>query len=205
MSSAISNSNVSASNVEFTADSFLKAFTSWTPEDQQKVRAAVAALAPKKEKAAKVPVAPVLDPKYTVAEPATKGVNKGKPRWQHVDTENYVYEFPSAGPAAPKKAAKAAKAEPAAKPVSATSLSDERLMGRMSKEDVKALSKEDRKRRNELKKAASEERKANRSPEEQAKIDARVAAMKAGRAASKNKEGGSPSAEDDEESGSAEE
>ena len=205
MSSAISNSNVSTSNVEFTADSFLKAFTSWTPEDQQKVRAAVAALAPKKEKAAKVPVAPVLDPKYTVAEPATKGVNKGKPRWQHVDTENYVYEFPSAGPAAPKKAAKAAKAEPAAKPVSATSLSDERLMGRMSKEDVKALSKEDRKRRNELKKAASEERKANRSPEEQAKIDARVAAMKAGRAASKNKEGGSPSAEDDEESGSAEE
>ena len=202
MSSAISNSNVSASNVEFTADSFLKAFTSWTPEDQQKVRAAVAALAPKKEKAAKVPVAPVLDPKYTVAEPATKGVNKGKPRWQHVDTENYVYEFPSAGPAAPKKAA---KAEPAAKPVSATSLSDERLMGRMSKEDVKALSKEDRKRRNELKKAASEERKANRSPEEQAKIDARVAAMKAGRAASKNKEGGSPSAEDDEETGSAEE
>ena len=78
-------------------------------------------------------------------------------------------------------------------------------MGRMTKEEVAGLSKEDRKRRNELKKIASEERKASRSPEEQAKIDARVAAMQAGRAKSKAAAGGSPSAEEAEESGSAEE
>ena len=78
-------------------------------------------------------------------------------------------------------------------------------MGRMSKEDVAALSKEDKKRRNELKKQASEERKASRSPEEQAKIDARVAAMQAGRAKNKTAAGGSPTADDAEESGSAEE
>ena len=201
MSSAISNSNVSASNVEFTADAFIKAFNSWTPEDQQKVRDAIAALAPKKEKVAKVPAAPVLDPAYVVAEPATKGIHKGKPRWQNTDTENYVYEFPAAVPAVKKAktSAPAAKPAPAA---SAGSLSDEQLMRRMSKEDQAALSKEDKKRRNELKKAASEERKKNRSPEDQAKIDAKVAKMQAARAANKNKAGGSPSAED-EESGSA--
>jgi hypothetical protein len=71
-----------------------------------------------------------------------------------------------------------------------------RLMGRMTKEEQKGLSKEDRKRRCELKKMASEERKASRSPEEQAKIDARVAAMQAGRAISKAAAGGGPSAEE---------
>jgi hypothetical protein len=55
------------------------------------------------------------------------------------------------------------------------------LVGRMSTAEVAALSKEDKKRRKELKKAASEERKASRSPEEQAKIDAQVAKMQAGR------------------------
>jgi hypothetical protein len=78
-------------------------------------------------------------------------------------------------------------------------------MGRMSKEDQQNLSKEDKKRRAELKKIASEERKASRSPEEQAKIDARVAAMQAGRASKKASAGGSPTAEEAEESGSAEE
>ena len=203
--SAISNSNVSASNMEFTADSFIKAFTSWKPEEQQKVRDALSALAPKKEKVVKAPAEPVLDPAYVVAEPATKGVHKGKPRWQHTDTENYVYEFPAVAPAA-KKAAKApAKPAPVAVPVADDEARDKRLMGRMTKEEQQALSKEDKKRRNELKKIASEERKAARSPEEQAKIDARVAAMQAGRAKSKAAAGGSPSAEEAEESGSAEE
>lgn len=154
-----------------------------------------------KEKAA--PAAPVLDPAYVVAEPATKGIHKGKPRWQHTDTENYVYEFPALA-ATSKKAAKAPAKAPAA-PVADDEARDKRLMGRMTKEEVAALSKEDKKRRNELKKQASEERKASRSPEEQAKIDARVAAMQAGRAKSKAAAGGSPSAEDAEESGSAEE
>ena len=158
---------------------------------------------PKKEKVVKAPAAPVLDPAYIVAEPATKGVHKGKPRWQHTDTENYVYEFPAAAPAA-KKAAKAPAKAPAA-PVADDEARDKRLMGRMTKDEVAALSKEDKKRRNELKKQASEERKAARSPEEQAKIDARVAAMQAGRAKSKAAAGGSPSAEEAEESGSAEE
>ena len=160
-------------------------------------------LQPKKEKVAKAPAAPVLDPAYVVAEPATKGIHKGKPRWQHTDTENYVYEFPALVSAG-KKAAKAPAKAPAA-PVADDEARDKRLMGRMTKEEVAALSKEDKKRRNELKKIASEERKASRSPEEQAKIDARVAAMQAGRAKSKAAAGGSPSAEDAEESGSAEE
>ena len=203
--SAISNSNVSASNMEFTADSFIKAFTSWKPEEQQKVRDALSALAPKKEKVVKAPAEPVLDPAYVVAEPMTKGPNKGKPRWQNTETENYVFEFPAAAPAAKKSAkAPAAKAAPAA-PVADDEARDKRLMGRMTKEEQQALSKEDKKRRNELKKIASEERKASRSPEEQAKIDARVAAMQAGRAKSKAAAGGSPSAEEAEESGSAEE
>ena len=159
----------------------------------------------KKEKVVKAPAEPVLDPAYVVAEPATKGVHKGKPRWQHTDTENYVYEFPAVAPAA-KKAAKApAKPAPVAVPVADDEARDKRLMGRMTKEEQQALSKEDKKRRNELKKIASEERKAARSPEEQAKIDARVAAMQAGRAKSKAAAGGSPSAEEAEESGSAEE
>lgn len=189
MSSAISASN------------FIEAMKGWSSEELEQVRSALQALAPKKEKVAKVPAAPVLDPAYVVAEPATKGIHKGKPRWQNMDTENYVYEFPAVAPAAKKAktSAPAAKPAPAA---SAGSLSDEQLMGRMSKEDQAALSKEDKKRRNELKKAASEERKKNRSPEDQAKIDAKVAKMQAARAANKNKEGGSPKA-DDEESGSA--
>ena len=204
--SAISNSNVSASNMEFTADSFIKAFTSWKPEEQQKVRDALSALAPKKEKVVKAPAEPVLDPAYVVAEPMTKGPNKGKPRWQNTETENYVFEFPAAAPAGKKSAkAPAAKQAPVAAPVADDEARDKRLMGRMTKEEQQALSKEDKKRRNELKKIASEERKASRSPEEQAKIDARVAAMQAGRAKSKAAAGGSPSAEEAEESGSAEE
>jgi hypothetical protein len=186
MSSAISASN------------FIEAMKGWSPEELEQVRSAIQALAPKKEKVAKAPAAPVLDPAYVVADPATKGVHKGKPRWQNTDTENYVYEFPALAPAAKK--AKAPAPAPAKAP-SAGSMSDEQLMGRMSKEDVAALSKEDKKRRNELKKAATEERKKNRSPEDQAKIDAKVAKMQAARLAKKNAAGGSAEAED-EESGS---
>ena len=191
MSSAISASN------------FIEAMKGWSSEELEQVRSALQALVPKKEKVAKAPVAPVLDPAYVVAEPATKGVHKGKPRWQNTDTENYVYEFPAVAPAAKK--VKAPAPAPVAKPApSAGSMSDEQLMGRMSKDDVVALSKEDKKRRNELKKAATEERKKNRSPEDQAKIDAKVAKMQAARAAKKNAAGGSAEAEEDESgSGSA--
>ena len=191
MSSAISASN------------FIEAMKGWSSEELEQVRSALQALVPKKEKVAKAPVAPVLDPAYVVADPATKGIHKGKPRWQNTDTENYVYEFPAVAPAAKK--VKAPAPAPVAKPApSAGSMSDEQLMGRMSKEDVAALSKEDKKRRNELKKAATEERKKNRSPEDQAKIDAKVAKMQAARAAKKNAAGGSAEAEEDESgSGSA--
>ena len=191
MSSAISASN------------FIEAMKGWSQEELEQVRSAIQALVPKKEKVAKAPVAPVLDPAYVVAEPATKGVHKGKPRWQNTDTENYVYEFPAVAPAAKK--VKAPAPAPVAKPApSAGSMSDEQLMGRMSKDDVALLSKEDKKRRNELKKAATEERKKNRSPEDQAKIDAKVAKMQAARAAKKNAAGGSAEAEEDESgSGSA--
>ena len=191
MSSAISASN------------FIEAMKGWSQEELEQVRSAIQALVPKKEKVAKAPVAPVLDPAYVVAEPATKGIHKGKPRWQNTDTENYVYEFPAVAPAAKK--VKAPAPAPVAKPApSAGSMSDEQLMGRMSKDDVALLSKEDKKRRNELKKAATEERKKNRSPEDQAKIDAKVAKMQAARAAKKNAAGGSAEAEEDESgSGSA--
>jgi len=157
----------------------------------------------KKEKVVKAPVAPVLDPAYIVAEPATKGVHKGKPRWQHTDTENYVYEFPATVPAV-KKAAKAPAKAPVAVPVADDEARDKRLMGRMTKEEQQNLSKEDKKRRAELKKIASEERKASRSPEEQAKIDERTAKAKATREA--KKAGGSAEApQAEEEDGSASE
>ena len=160
---------------------------------------------PKKEKVVKAPAAPVLAEGWATAEPAKKGDHKGKTRWFHAENEEYAYEFPAAVPA-PAKAKKApAKPAPVAVPVADDEARDKRLMGRMTKEEQAALSKEDKKRRNELKKAASEERKASRSPEEQAKIDARVAAMQAGRAKNKASAGGSPSAEEAEESGSAEE
>jgi len=165
-------------------------------------RAEILALLQPAKKTKAAPPAPVLAEGWAVAEPAKKGDHKGKPRWFHAENEEYAYEFPAAVPAT--KAKKAAKA-PVAAPVADDEARDKRLMGRMSKEDVAALSKEDKKRRNELKKQASEERKASRSPEEQAKIDARVAAMQAGRAKSKAAAGGSPTADDAEESGSAEE
>jgi hypothetical protein len=152
--------------MEFTANSFIKAFTSWTPEEQQKVRDALTAPAPKKEKVVKEKAAP---------------------------------------PAPVPAPAKAKKAAPVAVPVADDEARDKRLMGRMKKEEVDALSKEDRKRRTELKKIASAERKATRSPEEQKKIDERVALMQAGRAKSKAAAGGSPSAEEADSAESAEE
>ena len=181
MTSVINYSNFLAMVEQFTAE--------------QKAEILALLQPPKKEKVVKAPAAPVLDPAYVAADPATKGVHKGKPRWQHTDTENYVYEFPAAVPA-PAKAKKAAAKAPVAVPVADDEARDKRLMGRMTKDEQAALSKEDKKRRNELKKQASEERKASRSPEEQAKIDARVAAMQAGRAKSKAAAGGSPSAEE---------
>jgi len=187
---AISTEMSSAMNFS----NFLGMVESFTPEQKAEV---LALLQPaKKTKAA--PPAPVLADGWAMAEPAKKGPHAGKPRWYNAENEEHVYEFPSAAPApAPvKKAAKKASA-PAPAPAPAASASDERLMGRMTKDEVAALSKEEKKRRNQLKKEASEARKAERSPEEQAKIDARVAAMKAGRAAKKASAGGSPSAEDD--------
>jgi len=192
MTSVINYSNFLAMVEQFTAEQ----------------KAEVLSLLQPAKKTKTAPPAPVLADGWAVAEPKTKGPHAGKARWFHAENEEHVYEFPSAAPApAPvkKAATKPKKEAKAPSPAPTASASDERLMGRMSKEDVKALSKEERKRRNELKKAASEERKASRSPEEQAKIDARVAAMKEGRAKSKASAGGSPSAEEAESGSGAEE
>lgn len=86
---------------------------------------------------------------------------------------------PQSAPPAPKKAAKI----PSQDERDAMS-EDQRnafLSGRMSKEQERALSKGEKKERRALKKAAHDERAATRSPEQQAKIDLRVAAMTAGR------------------------
>jgi len=145
---------------------------------------------------------PVLDPAYRVAESATKGEHKGKPRWYKANTEEYTYEFPALSP--PNRPFAVASAGgggedenencPAESftgpPQLPNATRNARLMGRMSKEDVAGLSREDKKRRCELKKMVSEERKASRSSEEQAKIDARVAAMQAARGATRASAGG---------------
>ena len=64
------------------------------------------------------------------------------------------------------------------------------LKKRLSKEDKAALSPEQKKALKEQKAAAAALRKANRTPEEQAKIDERVAKMKAAREAKKAGAGG---------------
>jgi hypothetical protein len=142
---------------------------------------------------------------WAAAEPAKKGPHAGSPRWYKANTEDYRYEFPAVSPLnRPSAVASAGGGENENCPAESFSgppqlpnaTRNARLMSRMSKEDVAGLSKNDKKRRCELKKLASEERKASRSPEEQAKIDARVAAMQAGRAKSKAAAGGEPSAEE---------
>lgn len=147
---------------------------------------------------------------WVAVEPAKKGQYAGRPRWYKADAEEYTYDFPALSPlTSPSAVASAggggeedenencpADGLPGTAIAPFNASRNTRLMGRMSKEEVAGLSKEDKKRRNELKKLACEERKASRSPEEQAKIDARVAAMQAGRAKSKAAAGGGPSAEE---------
>ena len=64
------------------------------------------------------------------------------------------------------------------------------LARRMTKEQVAALSKEDKKERNRLKSIAKAERAAVRSPEETARLAAQVAKMQAARAAKRAAGGG---------------
>ena len=140
---------------------------------------------------------------WAVAEPAMKGPHKGKPRWYKADAEEYTYDFPAlsslASPSAVASAGGGGEEDenencPAESftgpPQLPNATRNTHLMGRMTKEEIVGLSKEDKKRRCELKKIASEERKVSRPPEEQAKIDARVAAMQAGRVKSKAYAGG---------------
>jgi hypothetical protein len=87
---------------------------------------------------------------------------------------------PQSAPSAPKKAAKILSQDE--RDAMSEDVRNAFLSGRMSKEQERALSKEEKKERKALKKVAHDERKEHRSPEQQAKIDARVAAMKAGRA-----------------------
>jgi hypothetical protein len=87
---------------------------------------------------------------------------------------------PQSAPPAPKKAAKILSQDE--RDAMSEDVRNAFLSGRMSKEQERALSKAEKKERRALKKVAHDERKEHRSPEQQAKIDARVAAMKAGRA-----------------------
>jgi len=83
---------------------------------------------------------PVLDPAYSVAEPATKGAFKGKPRWQHTNTESYVYEFPAVSAVAHPSAVARPSAVASAGGGSALSLQEFRsLMSKPSNEEKKEI------------------------------------------------------------------
>jgi hypothetical protein len=136
---------------------------------------------------------------WAAAEPAKKGPHAGSPRWYKANTEDYRYEFPAVSPLnRPSAVASAGGGENENCPAESFSgppqlpnaTRNARLMGRMTKDEQAALSKEDRMRRCELKKMVSEERKASRSPEEQAKINAKVAKMQAARSATRSSAGG---------------
>ncbi len=166
------------------------------------IREVKAHVIPQKVVSLSSPTGPIRNG-WAAALPAMKGDHKGKPRWYKADTEEYTYDFPAVSPHARPSAVASAggggeedenencPAEGLSGPPQLPNATrNARLMGRMTKEAKAGLSKEDKKRFCELKKMASEERKASRTPQEQAKIDARVAAMQAGRAKSKVAAGG---------------
>ena len=156
---------------------FIAMLEAATAEERAQIGTLFADMAPVKVKKVKAePAAPVLAEGW-----ALKPSKKGVARWYHEENDAYTDVFPEARPAGKSNAASASAS------ASAVVLPTKK---RLSKEDKAALSPEQKKALKEQKAAAAAVRKANRTPEEQAKIDERVAKMKAARDAKKSAAGG---------------
>jgi len=167
---------------------FIAMLESATAEERAQIAQVFGDMMPKKApKEKKEPAAPVLAPGW-VLKPYEKGPKKGTARWYHEENDTFSDVFPESRPAGKSNAASAS--------ASAVVLPTKK---RLSKEDKAALSPEQKKALKEQKAAAAAVRKANRTPEEQAKIDERVAKMKAARDAKKSAAGGAAESASDEE------
>jgi len=131
--------------------------------------------APKEKKEPSAPPAPLLAPGW-ILKPYEKGAKKGQDRWYNEENDQFSDVFPEARPSGAKKA-----------PAASADLPDKK---RLSKEEKAALSPEQKKALKAKRAAESAKRKAERTPEQQAKIDERVAKMKAARTAKKAAAGG---------------
>ena len=152
---------------------FIAMLEAATAEERAQIGTLFADMAPVKVKKVKAePAAPVLAPGW-IPKPYEKGTN----RWYHEENDTFTDVFPESRPSGKSNAASS----------SAVVLPTKK---RLSKEDKAALSPEQKKALKEQKAAAAAVRKANRTPEEQAKIDERVAKMKAAREAKKAGAGG---------------
>ena len=182
-----SNINQEMSSAIVNASQFIAMLESFTAEERAQIAQVFADMMPKKApKEKKEPAAPVLAPGW-VLKPYEKGPKKGTARWYHEENDAYTDVFPESRPAGKSNAASSS---------SAVVLPTKK---RLSKEDKAALSPEQKKLLKEQKAAAAAVRKANRTPEEQAKIDERVAKMKAARDAKKSAAGGAAESASDEE------
>ena len=172
-----SNINQEMSSAIVNPSQFIAMLESATAEERAQIGTLFADMAPVKVKKVKAePAAPVLAEGW-----ALKPSKKGVARWYHEENDAYTDVFPEARPAGKSNAASASAS------ASAVVLPTKK---RLSKEDKAALSPEQKKALKEQKAAAAAVRKANRTPEEQAKIDERVAKMKAAREAKKAGAGG---------------
>jgi hypothetical protein len=165
---------------------FIAMLESATAEERAQIGVLFGDMVPKKApKEKKEPSAPVLAPGW-ILKPYEKGAKKGQDRWYNEENDQFSDVFPETRPSAGKAKAPAGGAD----------LPDKK---RLSKEEKAALSPEQKKLLKATRAAASAARKAARTPEEQAKIDARVAKMKAARAAKKAAAGGAGESASDEE------
>jgi hypothetical protein len=161
---------------------FIAMLESATAEERAQIAQVFGDMMPKKApKEKKEPAAPVLAEGW-VLKPYAAGPKKGTARWYHEENDAYTDVFPESRPSGKSNAASAS--------ASASSTVVLPTKKRLSKEDKAALSPEQKKALKEQKAAAAAVRKANRTPEEQAKIDDRVAKMKAAREAKKAAAGG---------------
>ena len=168
---------------------FIAMLESATAEERAQIAQVFGDMMPKKApKEKKEPAAPVLAEGW-VLKPYEKGPKKGTNRWYHEENDTFTDVFPESRPSGKSNAASASASSTVVLPTKK----------RLSKEDKAALSPEQKKALKEQKAAAAALRKANRTPEEQAKIDERVAKMKAAREAKKAAAGGSAESASDEE------
>ena len=172
-----SNINQEMSSAIVNPSQFIAMLEAATAEERAQIGTLFADMAPVKVKKVKAePAAPVLAEGWAL-KPYEKGPKKGTNRWYHEENDTFTDVFPESRPAGKSNAASS----------SAVVLPTKK---RLSKEDKAALSPEQKKALKEQKAAAAAVRKANRTPEEQAKIDERVAKMKAAREAKKAGAGG---------------